>query len=466
MDWLDNFYTPNDFYTNIYKQATDKLSYLLPANFRLIANLELKKEFIKPIKQIPLLSKLEKGEYETADSKSDMNIAASIKFFRKNLPSFKVQNFNQNDDISWVISSHRIIVAELLQYYAKKPKPSIATIKSRFNAITRIFRIAFETKNTELYNKYSNCVLFLGKQFEADEFNNELSDTEIKKFVHFNVVLAKQKELQQAYEGLQNKKSILGYDLNQDLLLISLYSLIPPLRNEIKTLKFTTENKLEEDWIVIKPNAVLMDLNENKKRHNKIFFNITKDVPVLAKILRESYELYPRDFVFTKYNKYPDVSHQASVATLDYRLTKIFSFTGKSVSVNSLRSSYVSYMNSEAIKNGKQLSIKQKDKIAHKMRTSRKYLDEAYLKIFPTGATVDETTPYEKQINRNKKYYETNKEKVLAKQKEYKDKQPLIAKSRSKMLYYLNTDQEYHKKVKQATKDKYDFKQDTNGRWI
>ena len=40
-------------------------------------------------------------------------------------------------------------------------------------------------------------------------------------------------------------------------------------------------------------------------------------------------------------------------------------------------------MNSEAIKNGKQLSVKDKEKIAIKMRSSRKYLDEAYLKIFP-----------------------------------------------------------------------------------
>ena len=45
------------------------------------ANLELKEEFKKPIKKIPLYSKLEKGDYQTASSKSDTNIAYSISSF-------------------------------------------------------------------------------------------------------------------------------------------------------------------------------------------------------------------------------------------------------------------------------------------------------------------------------------------------------------------------------------------------
>ena len=38
-----------------------------------------------------------------------------------------------------------------------------------------------------------------------------------------------------------------------------------------------------------------MDLNEIKKKHPSILFNLTNDAPELAKILKESYELYPRD---------------------------------------------------------------------------------------------------------------------------------------------------------------------------
>ena len=112
------------------------------------------------------------------------------------------------------------------------------------------------------------------------------------------------------------------------------------------------------------------------------------------------------------------------------------------------------------------------------MRTSRKYIDEAYLKLFPIlqqnskqvapveVKPVDETTPYQRHLVRTQKYYEENKEQVLAKQKIYKDSKSLIDKSRAKMLYYLNSDPEYFKKMKTATQNKYNFQKDANGRWI
>ena len=484
--WKDNFYTPQDNTTQEYMEATEKLKNL-PSSFVLmrgiesafgVANLELNPDLVKPIKRIPLFSKLSKGEYETAGSKSDKtNIAGSIKFFRNNLASF-VQ-YKNDDDISWVIHQHRQLVAEILDYYGNKEKPSLATIKSRFNAITRLFRIAYETKNYELYEKYSSLVLFLTREFEDDEFDNQLSEEELKKFVTFDIVLEKQKELKKQFELIKNKTSRIAYDLNQDLVLVSIYSLIPPLRQEPMTLKFSKALKREGDWVVVKSDDVILDLNEIKKKHPSVMFHLAKDAPELATILRESFELYPREFLFTHYKKYPDVSHQASPATMSDRLSAIFSYTGKKVGINALRSSYVSFQNSEAIRNGKQLTVKQKEKIAERMRSSRKYLDEAYLKIFPIAQEdlrqkepasepvvrpIDETLPTERQNRRTKQYYYDNKEKVLAQQKEYQDKKSLFEKAKIKMLYYLNSDPEYYKKLKPSTQEKYNFKK-VNGRW-
>ena len=169
--------------------------------------------------------------------------------------------YKNDDDISWVIHQHRQLVAEILDYYGNKEKPSIATIKSRFNAITRLFRIAYETKNYELYEKYSSLVLFLTREFEDDEFDNQLSEEELKKFVTFDIVLEKQKELKKQFELIKNKTSRIAYDLNQDLVLVSIYSLIPPLRQEPMTLKFSKALKREGDWVVIKPDDVILDLN-------------------------------------------------------------------------------------------------------------------------------------------------------------------------------------------------------------
>ena len=55
-----------------------------------------------------------------------------------------------------------------------------------------------------------------------------------------------------------------------------------------------------------------MDLNEAKKRHDEIPFNLSKDSLQLAKLSKERYELYPREFILTLNKKYPDVSKQAS----------------------------------------------------------------------------------------------------------------------------------------------------------
>ena len=481
----EQFETPTDDTTRLYMDATDKLADIIPATFLLVpdipdsfgvANSELKKEFQKPIVQIPLNSKLLNGDYHTEQSKSDDNISASIKFFTNNLPSFK--KYKASDDISWVVKSHRLLVAEMLQYYANKDAPKVSTIKTRFNAITRIFRIAFQTKKYQLYEKYSAIVIFLGMHFDLDEHNNELSDLEKTKFAPFNEILDIRSKLEQQFAMMKDLLTVKAYDHNQDLLLASLYSLIPPLRGEIKGLKFTTTAHTSGDWLVMKPDGdVLMDLNEVKKRHSEITFNINKEAPDLARIIKQSYDLYPREFVFTKYKKYPNVSLKASSKSLDDRIVKIFAKTGKRVGVNSLRSSYVSYRNSEAIKHGKQLSYKEKDVIAHRMRTSVKYLDEAYLKIFKTDYAqtsevsiepadpVDESTPYQKQLTRNQKYYQENKDKVLEKQKAYKDSKTPFEKSRAKQLYYLNSDAEYYKKMKPATQEKYKFKKE-NGRWV
>jgi hypothetical protein len=504
--WQTHFYTPKDKITKLYVSAVDKFEFGIPISFRLeedveggegaigIGNLELKDEFKKPIKQIPLFSKLMSGAYQTASSKSDKNIAGTISFFRNNLPSFK--KYKDEDNISWVVKEHRLLTAELLNYYGDSESKRIATLKGRFNAITRIFRIAFETKAYDLYEKFSTCVIFLGQYFDDDEYNNELSEIELKKFITFDVVLDKQKELQKQFELIQNKKTQSAYDLNQDLLLVSLYSLIPPLRNEIKTLKFNTIVQKKEDWIVIKPDGdVVMDLNEEKKRHDAILFNITEESPQLAEILKESYRLYPRVPLFTPYKSYPDVSTQAKPQSLSDRITSIFSFTGKKVSVNTFRSSYVSYANSQAIKRGRQMTIKDKEKLAYRMRTSRKYLDEAYLKIFPieqeaqqnqdyedfkerrpltreTDAKIINVVPiqdklpaYQSKLTRNKKYYDENKDKVLKKQKEYKDNRPAYDKARVRLLHYLNNDASYIDRMKDATKQKYDFKKE-NGKWI
>jgi hypothetical protein len=78
---------------------------------------------------------------------------------------------------------------------------------------------------------------------------------------------------------------------------------------------------------------------------------------------------------------------------------------------------------------------------------------------------VNEDTPIERQNKRTKKYYEENKAKVLAQQKEYQDQKSLEEKARTKMLYYLNSDPDYHNKLRASTQTKYNFRK-VNGKWV
>ena len=51
------------------------------------------------------------------------------------------------------------------------------------------------------------------------------------------------KELKEFLIKITNKHTKDAYSLNQDLVLVSLYSLTPPLRDEPKTLKFTKNKR-------------------------------------------------------------------------------------------------------------------------------------------------------------------------------------------------------------------------------
>ena len=467
--WRTYFYMPDDEISRKYFSIVENYEKLPASMTDGLGNLEVKEP--EPIKQIP------NGDYQTATSKSDKNISSSIKFFFNNLPSF--QQFKNNDNLDWVIRYHRLLTTELLEY-SLNHNSSVATVKSRFNAITRIMRLAFKSKTPDLYEKFSRIVRDLGDYFDDDEYDNILSPEEEHKFITWDIVITKQKQLERQFYSIQNKHTKQAYELNNDLLLLSMYSLIPPLRNEIKHLNFTIQRKRDNDYIWMDTDGeILLDLNLEKKRHKPIAFSISKDAPELANIIKDSYNLYPREYVFTPKNTYPNFNKKASQASLDARLKALFAFTGKSVSINSLRSSYVSYMVHQAMVKGKLLSVKEKNKIAEKMRSSRKYFDESYTKLFQINPkqqahpikqednidVIDETNAYQRQKTRINSYYHQHKEEIIRKQKEYQQKLGSFTNSRNRLLRFLNSSPDYEKSMKETTKIKYDFHK-INGRWI
>ena len=369
-----HFYIPNDNITKRFKEVLKEYENL-PANFYYYKDIpesygpplwELKKEYIKPIKRIPLLSKLKNSEYQTEKSKSDYKIVKDIKFITNNLPSFK--EYKNTDDLTYIINNHRLLILLILEYYKNK-NASLKTLEGRITGILRIFYIAYENKKYDLYQKYSILMLDLLFSFKQDEDEQILYKNEGERFIPFEVVINFQKRL------LEQHKANPTYKNNQDLLLVSLYRWLPE-RDELMALKFTTINKNDDDYIYIaNDDNIYLLLNNEKKKHRELHINLSEDFKELADIIKDSYIKFKRTYLFTDYN---NKNKPITIHGLYKRMINLFSFTNKHVGVNILRSSYLTYQAEQ-----KQLTVKGKKKLATLMRTRKDKIDDHYIKIMP-----------------------------------------------------------------------------------
>ena len=99
----------------------------------------------------------------------------------------------------------------------------------------------------------------------------------------------------------------------------------------------TYSNTIQQtgDWMVIKSDEILVDLNEIKKKHPSIFI--------------QSYKWCRKVMNYILVIMYLHIIKN-STAFLSDRLNTIFHYTGKRVNVNALRSSYVSLYLIEIVK--------------------------------------------------------------------------------------------------------------------
>lgn len=449
------------------------------------------------------------GLFATSKTKSDSTVyTARINKFVNQLPSFK--KYKPQDDLSWIVQENRLLFCEILEYAILR-KNELPTIEGELVAMMRIMNLALGTKLHPLYLKYQAILTEVRIKTETGEGENTFNESELRKggLIPWEMVQAKQKELQDRFYRIGNQVSKEGYILNQDLLLISLYSLIPPLRNEPKFLEFTETKQSTGDWVLIEGSTVSLDLNEEKKKHDPIKLDLPD---TLQKIIMDSYKLYPRQYLFTDVLKYPKFDKKAALMTMNNRLENLFKASTYKVGASMLRSSYITF------RNQKQLTYNQKKWIAKMMRTSVEMMDRNYLKIItePLPAIVDipddavradavpavgkprpkivslksvpvkpllivrkrrmqdnkaverddiedyddednPSDPYEKHLAAGRKYYENNRDKIIEKQKAYR-RQNKAVDARRKILRWLNNDPEYKNVIRQSTIDKYKIK--------
>ena len=482
--WL-KYFTPTDMLDDF----ADKYGTKLPVVYHNgIASLDIRREFIKPPKDI-LLSKLEAGDYQTATSKSDKNIASKIKTIVNNYPNFK--KYKGIDNLAWLTHEDLMFVYDLLLYNWEK-KNTLSTIKSTVNAFLRVLLLQYDS-NYPLFVKYSIIGKATNEDLNEAEGENKLNENEQGRYLEFKYILKEQDELDKAFQSIANKFTKPAYDLHQDLLLLSLYCLIPPNRNELKSLEFIDHLTNDDgNFVYIRPDGkVFLLLNTIVKKHDPIKIEIKSDK--LANIIKQSYQLYPRKYLFTVKTKFPDVSKQAKPSTLDNWITKIFSKYGVSVGVNVFRSSYVTNFFSKKRTYNEQFAL------ATQMRTSIKQMLLAYNKILhnpqalvqvkpepgvikvkqePNDDSDDSyasdsdrhvvvkvRNPYDDQLARSRKYYKENAREILDQQKEQRSKLPKGELFRRRVISYLNKDNKYKNKIQDKTIKKYNIKQDADGKY-
>lgn len=306
------------------------------------------------------LDKLKRNEYITKQ-KNDKDIVSYISFITNNLPSFN--KYKNENNLSYIFKNNNKIILETLIYHIGQ-ELSIISFYKRINSLIRLLYIGTEGEKTEFIKKYLNILNEIAKEINKNNEEQKLNKYEKKTFFDFQIFIDKRELYKELY------KDSLTYNLNQDLLLLSLYSLIPPNRNEISELiiitDITNDDKVN-DFILINNDEIKIIFNKEKKKHKGISIDITGE---LEDIIRESYDRYPRPYLITNYY---DRNKLISYDGIYKRFREIFN--DNRISINAIRSSYLSYLNKKG------MSISDKKKIAIQMRTGVRTIDMNYIKI-------------------------------------------------------------------------------------
>jgi len=495
---LDYFRSPNDAIKRRIN-ALDMNEFAQAVTIKLLMNYEVNNLDTMDIEDVSF-QELRDGKYQSGRSHSDAQVSDRIRALTNMLPSFA--RYQNRDDISWIIQKHRLLFLELCENVLNNDE-SKSKIESYLYAIMRVMKRALGSARHILYAKYDALYLMIRDDIRSDEGNNKLNKAELKKggLIDWNTVIEKQKELERTFQQAQNKQTKQAYTINQDLMLLSLYSLIPPLRAEVRELQFSNEGNLARyerkgNLILFENNDIFLELHEVKKRHGYVKLTLPEN---LKKIIRESYQLYPRKYVFTNLMKYNDLTKEARPASVGLRLKKMFN--GFEVGSSMLRSSYVTYMYAKRPR----INFNMKKWMAAQMRTSVTMLESAYHKILddepvqPAQQPVAErhssrpargedaedddievddegcvvlvkrrthkqsNDSYQKSLKNQKNYYEKHKDRIKQKQKLYRQANP-YKEARRKILSKLNSSSEY--KIKDATMRKYDIKELDNGVFV
>lgn len=380
------------------------------------------------------------------------------------------------DEIQHILLNNRLTFLKIFQFRIENNK-AVATILNDLKVFLKIIKTVLGDEH-ELSRKYQRLTYdfdyIIVRQIEGD---NTLNQKEKANWISFPTILQLRDSLEHEWRTLLQNKPMLKNTKAADkliwtkhyaMLLLSCYTLTPPVRRELFGIRFQPfENN---DFVYIPQDInkpVEYVLYTIKKLHEPIQYPVGYDKQSgnkLSQLIRESYQLYPRIFLFPTVT---DINKQAQPNTIalyfqKHVCDKVY------LSINIIRSSFITWRNQNpyyTYNQRKDDANKMRDDILVHLQYYNKVLDPELTKLkeqqetalvacFNQQIDIDKLskTPEEKTIEYRKDYYQQNakKEKEGCKQYYNENKFQILLK-RNLQRYNANP----NKNPTQKTIDKF-----------
>jgi hypothetical protein len=206
------------------------------------------------------------------------------------------------------------------------------------------------------------------KTHNENEYKQCLDVNELKNYVIYDDLYKKVNELINTYNSNPNKKNMIN------LLILSLYVLHPPLRNDYNDLEIIYDDKHDDrkkNYLLRSNNMYYVIINNDKviKLHGRA------EIPIMDNTLRTMLDIYFDLYAFN--NKYlfernPYIPYTKK--QIQYKINQYFKNVNKTLTIYNLRSAYITnfYKNN--------LDILSRNNLAHNCRHSRETAEKTYCK--------------------------------------------------------------------------------------
>lgn len=406
---------------------------------------------IKKLSSNILIEDLNNGKYKQSD-KVYYNI---IKFITNNI-------FKTNDNTITFLIQNNIKIFTLLLDYRIKNKQSISTFNNDLKMLSRIFKLAFGDDN-DIYKKYSR----LQTDFNNIVINNEtgkniLNKYEKDKYIDFESILKIRQDLEDIYNEnvkLYGHNDFKSWYSHYKMLILSIYTLTPPLRCDLMDTEILTDlNDMDEtiDYVYIPddPNApVEYIFNTKYKNKDPICYTIGYDDDSnehLTKILKDSNKYYKRKYLLPTSSNY---NVKSSLDNIKNHLK--FIIKDHILGVNILRSSYITWRhkNNVSYNDMKDDALKMRSSVNIQLQDYRKIniepnTNEYEVKIKDYNQQLENNKAYKKQ------YYIKNIDNIKQYNTDYND--------RRNVLYILKKYSKDHKQPTKIIMNKYNMYYDND----